>query len=738
MILLVASVETLAAREGNTLRNALSPYLLQHADNPVDWYPWGAAALHQARTQNKPIFVSVGYSSCHWCHVMRKESFEDARIAAFLNAHFISIKIDREARPDLDAQFQAVTALLGGAGGWPNSVFLTPAGDPYFAGGYFAPAPFLEVLQRVSDAWQDDPTFVSQEARKVTRALRAHLTRKAAATEVSGEAIQHAASDLLKDMDAFYGGYGTAPKFPREPLFLFLFDQAQRSGDTQLLHAVTDTLDGMVNGGIHDHVGGGFHRYAVDPEWHVPHFEKMLYTQAMTGRLLLRAYDATGQMRYRRASSRLFDYVLRDLRDPQGGFYSAQDADSLTPDGHFEEGAFYTWHPDDLHGLSPSDAAFLRNAFQITPDGPLDGASVLYRTHTLEELAQMEGTSLAETSARLDTLSNALLALRQTRPAPFLDRKIVLSWNALMIETLAEAATVLQRPDLYAAAETAATFLLNHMRTESGLKRIWFKDEASIDAQLADYAALGLAFLSLSDHGPDTTQTRLWRQRSYDLATEIRDKFGKATTGFRATQTKSGLTDHIPFEDTAIPSGNALALTLFARLAQRMPLPEIEQEGYALAAAMSGRAIGTPAAHAYALKALQDLINGGSGPLQFAAKGAVRARFAYDRDQNEVTADVTIAEGWHINAHAPLDDYLIGTNLRLADGTQSRVDYPEPQIKTLAFNDAPLALYEGRFRLRLRHPHVSEGQGSSTVRLTLQACNHDTCLQPETLEFVLW
>ena len=737
LIAFVAIATLAEAREANHLQGADSPYLLQHLYNPVDWYPWGPEALNKAWDENKLIFISVGYSSCHWCHVMEEESFEDEAIAALLNEHFVSIKIDRESRPDLDEQFMVVTQVLTGGGGWPNSVFLTPDGDPFFAGGYFPPDVFEEVVMKVEEAWHDDPAYVSGEAAKVTSAVTRFLTQKAKAREITPDTFHLVVQAILEETDSFYGGYGVAPKFPREPLFLFLLDHAERTGDREVLQAVTDMLDGMIMGGIHDHVGGGFHRYAIDPEWHVPHFEKMLYTQALTGRLLIRAWAITGEQHYRRAAERTLDYVLREMQSPEGGFYSAQDADSLNAGGERVEGAYYIWTPSDLASLG-EDAALVRDIFQITRDGDLDGANVLKLAALSDEIAAEHSMAPLDFSMRLNRVLDDMYALRSARPPPFLDQKVVVSWNALMIDTLAEAAYRLERPVYYRAADEAARFILENMRSNEGFNRIWFEGSSGTPAQLPDYAGLGLALIALHDYAPGDRQSKYWLHEAHTLADALRVKFGPVDNGLRMTEAMEGLSEFIPVDDTEIPSGNALALTLFARLTHSALLPEIEQDGFRLAGALSGLAIDIPDQRGFALKAIQELQLGETGSIRHVAKGAVRAALRNNRDLGEILIDIQIADGWHINAHEPLEDYFIATELLLEQTPTVEVEYPDPAIKSLAFNDAPLALYEGNVQIIARGGGSGDAASAHRAVLTIQACSDEICLQPEELVFALW
>ncbi len=737
LLLLAASASGLVAQQENHLKGSESPYLLQHQDNPVDWYPWGPQALNKAKSENKLILISVGYSSCHWCHVMEDESFMNPKIATLLNRDFVSIKIDRESRPDLDEQFMMATQLLSGGGGWPNTVFLTPDGDPFYSGTYFPPANFQTVITAVRQAWLDDPQMISTEAAKVTRAVGEYLVQKAPAVDITSEIVQSIARDVLDSLDPFNGGYGIVPKFPRESLFLFLLDHAERSGDREVLNAVTNMLDGMIRGGIHDHIGGGFHRYSVDPEWHVPHFEKMLYTQALTGRLLIRAWAMTGKNRYRRTAERLFDYVLRDLRDTKGAFFSAQDADSLNPDGEKAEGVYYTWTPAQLRNLG-EDAGFVRDVFQITEEGDIEGTNVLNLSALPDELAANHNLSVADFESRLDEVTGRMMRSRIARPPPFLDRKIVVSWNAMMIQTLAEAGYRLDRPDYIEAAETAARFIRTQLYGPDGLKRVGFEDAAHIPAQLADYAGLGLAFLALHDFSAATTDKMLWLHEARLMAEEIQDRFGAPEDGFSMTQTAEGLTRIVPVDDTEIPSGNALALSLFSRLAMRTQAPRLEQKAFLLAAPLSGLATSIPDQRGYLLKALIDFHEGETGLVRHVAGGNVKVELQLAWDSEEIVLAVSVADGWHVNAHKPLEDYLIATELVAKGDGEMPVEYPRAIRKALSFSGKELALYEGAFEIIAQVAPVGTREQAPQITLTIQACSDEICLQPEDLTFTRW
>ncbi len=731
LALLFLAVPVLAQEQKpNHLLGQDSPYLLQHLYNPVDWYPWGPEALEKARNEDKLIFLSVGYSACHWCHVMEEESFRDEEIAAFLNKYFVSIKVDRERRPDLDEQFMLATQTLTGAGGWPNSVFMTPEGGPFFAGTYFPPVPFLDVLTQVVALRESDPELIEAEGERLKQLLSRYLTFRAEALELTPEMINDAARSVLPELDFFSGGLGVTAKFPTEPLFLFLLDQAQRTGDAELLEGVTTMLDAMIIGGIHDQVGGGFHRYAVDPGWHVPHFEKMLYTQALTGRLLVRGWQATGKASYRRAAERLFDYVLREMQDAGGGFYAAQDADSDNAAGEYVEGAFYTWTPAQLAQMG-ADSEFLADVFQVTENGEFDGSNVLNLPDLAEVMAQGLGLDEAGFYAQLDPLLERMRALRAQRAAPLTDRKIVVGWNAVMIATLAEAAQAFERPDYLQSAAQAADFIMENMVLDGGLSRVSFEGKSTVAGQLADYAGLGLALVALQDYSPDPAQKARRLQQAGAMANEIRARFGNPENAFRMTETVDGISAMIPVEDGEIASGNALALDLFARLIKRRQNPELALDTARLAAALSGYGMDIPSQRATILRASQDLEYGETGPVRYIAGGAVRIEQKLNRAANTVRFTLEVAEGWHINAHVPLEDFYIPMGLTMAGQPVAADAYPVAVVKSLGFNPKPLALYEGVFSVEVP---VSAG----AAIMTLQACNDEICLQPEELRFQLW
>jgi len=513
----------------NRLAQERSPYLLQHAGNPVDWYPWGEEAFEKARRENKPIFLSIGYSTCHWCHVMEHESFENATVAEALNADFVSIKVDREERPDVDRVYMAFVQSTTGSGGWPMTVFLTPDLKPFYGGTYFPPTSrwgrpgFLDVLNELERVWKHDRARVDYAAAELFDRLRsatgADGQSRAETTVAGSDALAEAVDQYAQTFDHRHGGFGGAPKFPRPSELLLLLREHARTGVAAPLTMTTETLRAMALGGMRDHVGGGFHRYSVDAEWRVPHFEKMLYDQAQLVLAYLEAGQAAHDPFYFAVAEDTLGYVRRDLRDPRGGFYSAEDADSLVPGtDHKREGAFYVWTDAEIGSLLGADADVVRKRFGIEPDGnaPNDpqgeftGQNLLYTAQSIEDIAARTGKA---PDAIVDALGRArqrLFQARATRPRPHLDDKVITSWNGLMIAAFARAARVMPlRPDTavwLATARDAATFIRGELWDESTgrLLRRYRDGEAAIDAYAEDYASLiwGLLELFQTDGDP--------------------------------------------------------------------------------------------------------------------------------------------------------------------------------------------------------------------------------------------
>jgi uncharacterized protein YyaL (SSP411 family) len=516
------------ARPDSHLLNEQSPYLRQHADNLVDWYPWGEEAFQRARKENKPIFLSIGYSTCHWCHVMERESFMDATTADILNKHYISIKIDREERPDIDRVYMSFVQATTGSGGWPMSVWLTPELKPFMGGTYFPPEGqygrpgFKDLLNRIAVSWIEDEADIKRSANNIVEQLTAMSQQSGGSTTLpSVEAIHTGADQFAQSFDARYGGFGRAPKFPRPSTLNFLHRAAMRAGKDseagqQTLAMTSKTLHSMADGGMYDHLGGGFHRYSVDQFWHVPHFEKMLYDQAQLVIAYLDAYQITGDPAFAAVARDVLNYVSRDMTAPGGGFYSAEDADSLYEAGKPEhgEGVFYIWEQPEIDTLLGEDAALFNYVYGVEPKGnaPSDphkefiNKNILIKRHSTAEAAKQFELSESVTDEKLTTARQRLLAARAKRPRPNLDDKILTAWNGLMISAYARAYSVLGEPEYLLAATKAASFLKHNLTSQETqeLLRSFREQPSDIDAFAADYAFLIQGLLDLYSAGFDT------------------------------------------------------------------------------------------------------------------------------------------------------------------------------------------------------------------------------------------
>ena len=553
----------------NRLSAETSPYLLQHAHNPVDWYTWGDEALALAREQDRPILLSIGYSACHWCHVMERESFEDAETARFMNGSFVNIKVDREERPDVDSIYMRAVQAMTGQGGWPLTAFLTPAGVPYYGGTYFPPEPrhgmpsFREVLAAAADAYRTRRDDVARAGAQLTDVLARSATEPQPASghfdAPDGKLFGHAVSAAGRTFDPTNGGFGNAPKFPQPDFLDFLL----RTGgpDTHGVSMAVHTLSRMAAGGIRDHAGGGFHRYSVDARWLVPHFEKMLYDNALIARALTRAH-LLGTRHLGPVAEETLDYVLEDLTSPDGVFYSARDADS-----EGEEGIFYLWTPAEVRELLGDDAArLLSRVYDVSDAGNFEGRNILHLPHDVDAVARQEGMARDELDRLLEDSLATLKARRSTRPAPLRDEKVLTSWNGFTIRALAEAGPALGRPDFTRAAARAADFLLATVRRDDRLYRVLTTGRVHIDGFLEDYGALGNACLSLYE----ATLDPRWLTDAAWIAEAMVDRFWSPTEELFYDAPADGealVVRPRDIMDNATPSGNSLATELLARSA---------------------------------------------------------------------------------------------------------------------------------------------------------------------------
>ena len=558
----------MSQRKYNRLVKERSPYLLQHAENQVDWYPWGDEALTRARIEDKPILLSIGYSACHWCHVMAHESFENEEIARLMNDNFINIKVDREERPDLDMVYMEAVQLITGSGGWPLTVFLTPEGKPFYGGTYFPPEDrrgmpgFSRVLRTVSDAYRNRRTEVEQATQQVIAAL-SPKTNILLGTEIpTVDILSRSYSALKRDFDNANGGFGSAPKFPQPLALEFLLRHYYRTRDKDALAMVTLTLEKMAKGGIYDQLGGGFHRYATDSRWLVPHFEKMLCDNALLSQLYLHAYIVTGRPLFRRIAEETIDYVLREMISPEGGFYSTQDADS-----EGEEGRYYLWTPDEIRKTLNERMAFLIcNYYGVTDKGNFEGRNVL---HVAGDFHSDESGSIRQARA-------LLLREREKRVKPSRDEKILTSWNGLMLSSLAEAACVFGRNDYLTAAIASGSFLLNSMTSGGHLWRVYSSGQSNIDGYLEDYALVTDGLLNLHQ----ATFAGKWLREAIRLVHAMVEEFWDNSAGLFYDTGKGHQALFVrprSTHDGALPSGSSAATHVLLKVAHLTKDKRLEQ-----------------------------------------------------------------------------------------------------------------------------------------------------------------
>jgi uncharacterized protein YyaL (SSP411 family) len=552
----------------NRLAEETSPYLLQHADNPVDWYPWGDEAFGRARAEDKPILLSIGYSACHWCHVMAHECFENSDIAGLMNENFVNIKVDREERPDLDSVYMRAIQALTGSGGWPLTAFLTPDGKPFFGGTYFPPEdrygmPGLpRVLMAVVDAYRNRRGDIEQTVEQLLTGLATETTGNAAQEPLIADTLAQAYLNLKGSFDRENGGFGTAPKFPQPMALEFLLRYLSSSQDKATSEMVDLTLEKMAHGGIYDQIGGGFHRYATDSHWLVPHFEKMLYDNALLTQVYLHAYLATGKALFRSIAEETLDYVLREMADPQGGFYSTQDADS-----EGIEGKYYVWTPQEIADVVGDETGKLvSGCFGVTAEGNFHGRNILHVV-----AAPPPGLSSTIHQAKA-----ALLKKRGQRVKPGRDEKVLASWNGLMLASLAEAACILNRRDYLAAAAANGSFLLNSMVVDGQLRHAYKDGEAKIDGYVQDYALVidGLLLLHQATFGGE------WLRQAIDLAVAMVERFWDGARDMFYDVSESHQDLFLRPRDTfdlALPSGPSAATLTLLKLARLTDNGRLEQ-----------------------------------------------------------------------------------------------------------------------------------------------------------------
>jgi len=593
-------------RNPNRLAKEKSPYLLQHAYNPVDWYPWGEEAFQKAKKENKPIFLSIGYSTCHWCHVMERESFENEEVAELLNRDFISIKVDREERPDVDHLYMTVCQAMTGHGGWPLTIIMTPDKKPFFAGTYFPKGRkfgrpgLMDILPQIAKKWKEDHTRIAEIGQQVIDETQKRMLANLEG-EISEETL-HRAFQMYENMfDPQYGGFGDAPKFPTSHNISFLLRYYKRTGKEKALQMAEKTLDAMYRGGMYDHIGFGFARYSTDEKWLVPHFEKMLYDNALLAMTYIEAFQLTQKRRYADVAEQIFTYVLRDMTDPEGGFYSAEDADS-----EGEEGKFYVWTPDEVKRvLGQDEGELFCQAYDITERGNFEGRSIPNLIDaSIESFARWKGMEPERAKAMLEACRRKLFEYREKRIHPHKDDKILTSWNGLMIMALSKAAKALQKPEYAEAAARAVRFIRSRLRREDGRLLARYRDgEAAFPAYLDDYAFLVWGLIELYEATFDINHLKFALELNDDMIRLFWDK-DKGGFFFYGEDAEQLFTRPKEIYDGAMPSGNSVAALNLLKLAKYSYNAGLSQKADEQLKAFAGAVERYPSGHALFLMAL--------------------------------------------------------------------------------------------------------------------------------------
>ncbi len=723
---------------GNRLAGSNDPYLLQHARNPVDWYPWGPEAVARARRENKPIFVSIGYSTCFWCHVAEETIYSKPAFAALMNQWFVNVKVDREQRPDVDRIYQLATELMTGHGGWPNNLFLTPELKPFFAGSYFPPEDdergrpgFATVLEAVHTLWEDDPSRARATAERAFAALQRYQSQATAtgATAVEPAAWRERAVRRLEEsFDPENGGFGKTLKFPRAPALALLL-RAHREGDRHSLEMATATLDAMTAGGIHDHLAGGFHRYAVEATWGVPHFEKMLYDNAQLLGVFVTAWKITGQARYREQALELGGWMLREMQAPDGGFYTALDA---AVDGR--EGTTYLWtHAEIREVLGADDAEHFLRTYTLTPLPPEK-----IRPDSPEAVEDPPGVLRLRRDAAAEPppaqWRQRLLQARSARVQPARDNKLLLGLNGLAIESLAMAAKAFGRKDFEDAARRAAQRLwhVGYDPRRHTLSREIFGGRAHTEGFLEDYALLGRGFLALAENTGD----KRWHRHARELGAALARQFLRPDGSLTPAITQDLLPMLLPDDgDDALPCGTSAAIDLLGRVDHGPRAREAQR----ILTRVSGQVAQNPVQWPALLAWLPESQAAHAGSRQatlatpVATAGVVTGHIELDLGTTppRVIATIEIAPGYHVNANPASLDYLVPTRLNL-EGAGAPL-YPEATLFRPSFAKDGLRVYEGRISLSAPLATPVKDLASLRATLTVQACNAASCLPPATI-----
>ncbi|HEY9051701.1 MAG TPA: thioredoxin domain-containing protein [Gammaproteobacteria bacterium] len=711
-----------------------SPYLLQHAHNPIDWLPWAAESLEKARREDKPIFLSIGYAACHWCHVMEEESFDNKDIASLLNEHFISIKVDREQRPDIDEFYANAVMYFQGVQGWPMSLFLTPDGKAFFGGGYYNEKEFRSLLLQIKEKWETRREHTISEAERVLEHLQAKKGETIQISHLQDAVRKQALNDILSFHDSYYGGFGHGSKFPREPWLFILLNEAYLNRESDYAFtALKNTLTHIARGGIHDHLAGGFHRYAVDPYWNVPHFEKMLYTQSLLARLFLQSHNIEPDNELKSVANKTLQFMLNKMQSPGGGFYASLDAD--TPEG---EGYYYLWNTAQLKSVLDTDeAVFAAELYNIDDFGESKSkGNVLHMTSSVEVFSRTMKLPVETTQKKIASINKKLLTSREKRTAPSLDKKIIMSWNGIAIMALTEGARVLGNPDYLNTAVKTAEFIWDNMQHDKGFYRVHIQGKGEQTAQLDDYVWYLAALIALYD----AEDNILWLDRAEKIADRISSGFLDNRHG-GLFQTDKDDNNGLPVRpksafDKTLPSANAIASQSLIRLARRTGNHDYTELAENILSAFAAEAKHVPSAYSGLLIASHELSNETNTLPLFAARGNIRIDARISPLSNklyQLEIELKMREKWHINSSKPLDKELIPTRIQMAgtsDWSLKSVSYPASKMMQTSFSKRPLTLYEDTTVITAE---IRKGKShkNPTLILDIQACNDRVCLPPE-------
>ncbi len=740
------TAETAPETHTNRLVDSGSPYLLQHAHNPVDWYPWGAEAIAKAKKENKPIFLSIGYSTCYWCHVAERTIYSNLAIAALMNKWFVNIKVDREERPDIDETYMLPRQLLTGAGGWPNNVFLTPNLEPFFAGSYFPPADengaagFPTILASIHEEWEKNPAKIRDIANEVHTAiarLRDGARKPASVVQLMpGKWLADARDQILARRDPVWGGFGREDtKFPQSPLLGLLLADYRLNGTTASLQAVTEALEAMALGGIHDQLGGGMHRYSTELTWSVPHFEKMLYDNAQLLALYADLYAIKRQPLAREMATDIAGYLSRRMAAPEGGFYTAEDADIGG-----KEGETYLWTKAEItSALGPEDASRFFATYALTPLPTEPAGPGVLRVRKDQASPDKAGASLVQTLADLAPLRAKLFEVRSHRAQPARDDKIVVGLNGLAIAGFARAGAVFGEPQWIATAKQAAELLWQRAYDEKNgaLHRYLYKDKAWGEGFLDDYALLGLGFIALGEATGEAT----WSSRATALGSAILARFVKPDGAVVTSAPEPNLSvPTVDLQDYDTPSGTSAAYALLARLGKTDP--RYAQAATKILAWMAPKLEAAPDSFASLTASVAELGTAvaarPSNELDSAAHVKATAHHKRADGRDEIVVTLTIDPGYHINANPASTDYLIPTKVTVAGLDNAKITYPLAQTFKPKFSPDVISVYEGAVPIDVELPAGSLATvRTSPLSIEVQACNLEICLAPATISVQL-